>query len=245
MMMRQAREEGLHNNMEIERKAFKPLSEEVDNIYLTEEEVKALHNLDLSKFDLTPSNTKLKPSEINNLPVVRDVFLVGCYLAQRYSDYSRLNNGMIKTIDGKKYVELIQQKTREKVIIPIKPELDEILRRYDYNLPKTFQPKVNKGIKIIARAAGITEMIQDEKSRGGLIVKKEVPKCDLIKTHTARRTGCTLMFLAGLPSITIMKFSGHKTETEFLKYINVSKQETAILLSDHPYFGGTPLKVAK
>lgn len=238
MMMRQAREEGLHNNMEVERKAFKPLSEEVDNIYLTKEEVRALHTLDLLKFDLTQLNTKLKPSEINNLPVVRDVFLVGCYLAQRYSDYSRLNKGMIKTTDGRKYVELIQQKTRERVIIPIKPELDEILKRYDYTLPKTFQQKVNAGIKIIARLAGITEKIQIEQNRGGLTVKKEVAKCDLIKTHTARRTGCTLMYLAGLPSITIMKFSGHKTETEFLKYINVTKQETATLLSSHPYFNG-------
>jgi len=54
-----------------------------------------------------------------------------------------------------------------------------------------------------------------------------VPKNELIKTHLARRTGCTLMHLAGIPAIDIMKISGHKTEREFLNYIKVSKEETA------------------
>jgi hypothetical protein len=51
------------------------------------------------------------------------------------------------------------------------------------------------------------------------------------------------MYLAGIPTIDIMKISGHKTEKEFLKYINVSKEETAINLSDHPYFNRAGLKV--
>jgi hypothetical protein len=35
-IMRQAREEKLHNNLEIDHKAFKTVSEDVENIYLTE-----------------------------------------------------------------------------------------------------------------------------------------------------------------------------------------------------------------
>jgi hypothetical protein len=68
-------------------------------------------------------------------------------------------------------------------------------------------------------------------------------KKDLIKTHTARRTGCSLMYLAGIPVIDIMKVSGHKTEKEFLKYIKVGKEETAINLASHPYFNQSNLKV--
>lgn len=64
------------------------------------------------------------------------------------------------------------------------------------------------------------------------------PKYELIKTHTARRTGCTNMYLAGIPVIDIMKISGHKTEKEFMKYIKVSKLETAQNLSRHPCFTG-------
>lgn len=230
-IMRQAREEGLHNNLEIERKAFKTLKESVDSIYLTEAELKSIYILDLSEN---------RPAEI-----MRDVFLAGCYTAQRYSDYSRLNKDNIKTIDGNRVIVLTQKKTGEKCLIPIRPELEAILKKYDYTLPKTFEQKVNDEIKKIGEKAKITELVHIEKNRGGKIVKKDVKKCELIKTHTARRTGCTLMYLAGIPSIDIMKISGHKTEREFLKYIKVGKQETALRMAVHPYFIGNPLSIAK
>jgi len=34
----------------------------------------------------------------------------------------------------------------------------------------------------------------------------------------------------------IMAVSGHKTETEFLKYIRMEKEEAAIRISKHKYF---------
>ncbi|MFO7852017.1 MAG: hypothetical protein ACQERS_11285 [Bacteroidota bacterium] len=82
-----------------------------------------------------------------------------------------------------------------------------------------------------------------ETLKGGLKITSEVPKCDLIKTHTARRTGCTNMYLAGIKPIDIMKISGHKTEREFLAYIKTGKEETAKKLHSHPYFIGNQLKV--
>jgi hypothetical protein len=242
-IMRAAREEGYHNNMEIERKAFKTISEPTDEIYLTADELKKLYELDISGLDLTSLNTGLKPSEIKFLPVVRDVFLVGCYTAQRYSDYSHITKDNLKEYSGNKVIELIQAKTGEKCIIPIRPECDTILKRYDYTLPKTLEQKVNTGIKIIGKLAGITDVIHLEKNRGGMKVKTDAKKCDLICTHTARRTGCTLMYLAGLPVIDIMRVSGHRTEREFLKYVRVTKEQTAINLSNHPYFKGSVLKV--
>jgi hypothetical protein len=154
-------------------------------------------------------------------------------------------------IDGKKYVELIQKKTGTKCIIPMRPELDAILQRYDYTLPKTIEQKVNEGIKLIGDKAGITELIHVEKNKGGRVVKTEVKKCDLISTHCARRTGISLMYLAKdkkgnrIPIIDIMKISGHKTPKEFLKYVRISQEETAVALSLHPYFSGNLLKVVK
>jgi integrase len=65
-----------------------------------------------------------------------------------------------------------------------------------------------------------------------------VEKCDLVKTHTARRSGATNMYLAGVPTIAIMKITGHKTEREFMKYIRITEEQTAIELMSHPYFSG-------
>ena len=231
-IMRASRDEGLHQNNEIDRKQFKILKTDVDSIYLTEKEIKKLRDLDLSEnkvYDLT-----------------RDIFLVGCYTAQRFSDYSRINKSHIRKLEnGTQIIELRQQKTGEKVIIPIKPELLEILKKYDFNLPKTYEQKINENIKKVGEKAKIKEPQEIENIRGGLKLKTTLPKHELIKTHTARRTGATLMYLAGIPSIDIMKITGHKTEREFLKYIKVTKEQTAQNMALHPYFQTTPLKIVK
>ena len=231
VIMRLAEEEGLHTNVEYQRKSFKALTEKVENVYLTEAEIKKIYELDLSG--------------LKNLEIIRDVFLCGCYTAQRYSDYSRITKDMISEESGRKVIKLTQLKTGEQVIIPIKPELETILKKYDYTLPHTWEQKVNEHIKDIAKLAGIKEKVNFEEKKGGLTVKQSVPKNELIKTHTARRSGCTNMYLAKVPPIGIMQISGHKTEREFLKYIKVTKQQNADILSTHAYFIGNPLSIAK
>ena len=225
IVMRAARDHGLHNNTEIDRRKFKAITVEVHNIYLSEEELRRFYELDSSK---------LTPLQIE----ARDIFLIGCYTAQRFSDYSRISKKHIK----ENIIELIQQKTGEKVFIPIRPELKQILQKYDYSAPKTYEQKVNARIKEVGKIAEINETIVTEKIKGGLKVETKQPKYELIKTHTARRSGCTNMYLAGIPTLDIMQVSGHKTEKEFLKYINVTKKETAVSLAAHPYFSGNHLK---
>ncbi len=223
-IMRFARDEGLHKNNEIENRSFKAVTYSVDNIYLSEEELERIYRLDLS--------------ERPHYDLARDVFLVGCYTAQRYSDYSRIRKANIKG----NFIELTQQKTGERVIIPIRPVLMTILKKYNYKLPKTYEQKVNRYIKEVGRLAGIDEIVQTETIKGGLVVKKDEYKYELIKTHTARRSGATNMYLAGITSIDIMKVTGHKTEREFLKYIKVTKEQTANSLALHPYFSKSVMK---
>ncbi len=231
-IMRAARNEGLHNNNEIDNDDFRILKTDVDSIYLTETDLQKLRNLDLTEnkvFDLT-----------------RDVFLVGCYTAQRFSDYSRINKTQIKTLDnGTKVIELKQQKTGEQVTIPIKPELMEILNKYKFNLPKTHEQKINANIKKIGEKAKINEPIEIETIKGGLKLKTTTPKHKLITTHSARRTGSTLMYLAGIPTIAAMKITGHKSEKQYLQYIKITGEENAQKLALHPYFQTLPLKLVK
>lgn len=218
-ILNDAKELKLHNNTEYSNKSFKRTTQSVDKIYLNEIELRTIYNLDLSS---TP-----------HLGIARDVFLAGCYTAQRYSDYKRINVNHIKN-NG--FIELIQIKTGEKVIIPIRTELNEILKKYNYNLPKTYEQKINKYVKEIGKLADINEITTVETIKGGLKIKKQVPKYELISTHTARRSGATNMYLAGIPTIDIMKLTGHRTESSFLRYVKVTKQETAQNLSMHPFF---------
>ncbi len=227
IIMRAARDEGLHNNSSIESRKFRVLTAEVENIYLTETELKAIAAVDLK-------GNKAKE-------VARDVFLVGCYTAQRYSDYSTINEGNIRKLEnGQTVIDLKQQKTGNHVVIPARPEVLTILAKYGNSMPKSYEQKVNKHIKEIAREAKITESIEIEYIENGEKKRKTEEKCDLVKTHTARRSGATNMYLAGIPSISIMKITGHKTEKEFMKYLKISEEETAIELMSHPFFSGKP-----
>lgn len=222
IIMRDARELKIHNNTEIDNKAFKTSQLKIDNIYLSEKELKTIYNLDLSKN--------------NDYDISRDVFLVGCYTAQRYSDYSRINKNNIVVYNNDKFIELTQKKTGEKVIIPIRTELNKIFEKYNYNLPKTYEQKVNRNIKEICRIAQINTSIQTIKYKNGITVNADVLKYNLVTTHTARRSGATNMYLAGIPTLDIMKITGHRTTTSFMQYIKVTKQQTAENLHLHPYF---------
>lgn len=223
--MRAAKEEGLHNNSATEHKDFTSFKAEVQEIYLTDDELKTLYELDLS--------------QQSTLDIARDVFLVGCYTAQRYSDYSAINEKNIRRLEGGICViDLTQKKTDERVIIPVRPELAAILEKYGFNLPHTYEQKINARIKEVCQLAGIDELITIHLIRGGKNLSETLPKYKLVKTHTARRSGATNMYLAGIPTIDIMKLTGHRTESEFLKYIKVTKEETAHKLLLHPYFSG-------
>jgi integrase len=59
-------------------------------------------------------------------------------------------------------------------------------------------------------------MIDGEKKQRKRLVKGK--KYEFIASHTFRRTFCTLYF-GKMKNQDIMKISGHKKESEFLKYI--------------------------
>jgi integrase len=248
-IMRLAKDEGLHNNTATQQRKFKTIIVDTENIYLNENELNRIKELDLSGDGIieikNKKGEKVKISK-HELDISRDVFLIGCYTALRFSDYCRISKENIQTTGtGNKVIEIITKKTGEKVIIPIHPYLLQILKKYNYNVPKTWEQKINQRIKIVGELAKIDENIPIESVKGGLKVQKTVKKYDLIKTHTARRSGATNMYLAGVNSIDIMKLTGHKTETSFMKYIKTGKEETADKLSKHPFFNPIILKIAK
>lgn len=78
--------------------------------------------------------------------------------------------------------------------------------------------------------AKITQPIILNEVVGGKTAEKVVRKCDLIKSHTARRTGATNMLKMGYSLSEIMKVTGHTTEKSLLNYMKISKEENADLM---------------
>jgi integrase len=84
----------------------------------------------------------------------------------------------------------------------------------------------------------INSEVMYERTFGKTVVRKRVKKYTLISSHTARRTGATNMYLAGIPTFRIMLLTGHTTEKSFFRYIRIQKEENARMLSEHPFFKG-------
>ena len=159
----------------------------------------------------------------------RDVFLIGCYTAQRYSDYSRISPEHFQTTSsGNKVIDLVQVKTKQRVLIPLLfPELEVLLQKYKYKVPRTVEQPFNRAIKKIGELAGIDKDIVLTESIGGEVKERVVKKYELMTSHTARRTGATNLFLLGYSLLQITKVTGHTTTESLMDYIKVSLEENA------------------
>lgn len=207
--------------------------DKVEEIYLTEAELQALYEM---------------PLEDKTEDMVRDIFLVGCYTSQRYSDYSRIGKSNVSFHDGIGIVTLTQQKTGTEVTIPIlNDNLIRIFEKYNYELPFVNNSMLNRIIKDVIRKLSEKvpslreeiptrlrlDQIRREQSGSATFKRNRcgevlIPKYDLVTSHTARRTGITLMYLSHiLDTHEMMSISGHKTESIFNDYIKISGIEQA------------------
>lgn len=166
---------------------------------------------------------------------VRDHFIMGCMSGLRYSDYSRLNESNFDR--DLNMIRIKTQKTGVVVSVPMHRFVREIVRKYDYHLPK---PRCiqyfNRAVKDICRQVGLTEPILWERTVGTEVIRKEIPKWELISSHTARRSFATNMFFQNIPTYRIMLITGHKSESSFFKYIRVTREENAATLAGHLFF---------
>lgn len=197
------------------------INEEYIRVYLSENEIQRLAN-----FHFTGERAQ-----------VRDIFVIGCCIAQRYSDYSNLTRDNF--VNGN--IEILTKKTKVRVIIPIHHLIYDIIDRqkgYEFLVYKKSQQNFNKVLKHICKRAGITEKILVERTEGFRKVRRIFRKYELVSSHTARRSGATNMYLAGIPTFRIMLTTGHMTEAAFFCYIGIRKEENANILQNHPYFTG-------
>ncbi|MGA0556037.1 tyrosine-type recombinase/integrase [Larkinella sp. VNQ87] len=228
--MSAAVDEGFTTNLAFRK--FPNLREDAENIYLTENELKRIYELDLSKSA--------------RLEKVRDLFVFAAWTGLRFSDFSTLQPEHIKSDDGGNlYLDLKQHKTSARVRVPIENEaVSEILTKYNNRLPSGISnQKTNDYLKEICKLAEINERILKHVTKGGKQVIKTsegwgtmspgVEKWQLVTTHTARRSFATNMFKRGMPTLLIMKLTGHKKESEFLKYIKIDAEETNVLIRSY------------
>ena len=84
--------------------------------------------------------------------MVRDVFLLGYFSCQRYSDYSKLREENFITYDtGLGVISLTQKKTGNVVNVPIVDKrVNELCEKYHYDFPVLTEQQMNVKIKVVA-----------------------------------------------------------------------------------------------
>ncbi len=216
-----ATEKRYNSNLYFKSRKFKAFKEPGFSIYLNIDELNSLKDIDLSK----------EP----HLERVRDLFLVGCWTGLRFSDFTSIKK---ENIDDK-LLKIKTFKTGERVVIPILPTVRDILDKYegvyDGPLPPAISnQKMNSYLKQIAKRSELLNApIRQEKIKGGKKIEESYMKWELVTTHTARRSFATNMYKSGFPTLSIMKITGHQTESAFLLYIKVTSEENATRLLEH------------
>lgn len=189
-------------------KSFKGKSEKNEVIYLTEDELMTLYNLDL---------------EDERLKRVRDLFVYQCFTGVRYSDIQNISrddiSGATWTVRTKKTHQIIE--------IPLSSYPLSILAKYSdfpQPLPIISNQKMNTYLKELCEKANITEPVKVVKYKGSERIETTYKKFEVVGTHTARRTFISLSLQKGMKPDVIMAITGHTTYRMMQKYLKIADE---------------------
>lgn len=188
-------------------------------IALKEQEVETLINLDLTKDE--------------RLVKVRDLFALEILTGQRWSDLSKVLD--VKHISDSS-IQIYQQKTGERVFIPLHPKLKKhlayIFNKYPEGFPAISNQKFNEYLKDVCIAAKFERQHSWITMTGKQKITHSDFRYNLITSHTGRRTFCTLALKNGINPEVIMKVTGHKSYDQFREYVKVDDEDVNIAFED-------------
>ena len=235
-MLEAAFDLGYNKNKDYMKKFFKKPTAESDNIYLNQQELKAIHKKSFINHRTIILNNGIKLTG-DKLERAKDIFLISSFTGLRVGDAKKLRKQNIFSLKGKKYFQVHSQKTSKPLSIPIHPIVQEILDKRNGELPaKMPDQHINYALKKIGKIAGINEEVEKTTTKGGQPKLEKFKKYELICTHTGRRSFCTNAYRAGVVAQDIMTISGHSTERSFMLYLKLGESQKAQKIGEHPFF---------
>jgi integrase len=206
-------------------KDFKKLESKSLKTYLTMKQLDTMFSLDLSSYDEEYSK-------------VRDAYVfIAWTCGIRVGDYMQLNEEknlvyiQNPNTDKKQLcLSFNQSKTKKKVIAPVPPKAEVILKRNN-GLPRfSNEQKANEILKKVGKLCKFDKWCFSEETN------EKKRQYELMVNHSARLSFCTNAYKSGMDTIQIMAISGHKTPQVLLGYIGVSEEEQALRMTDTNYF---------
>jgi len=157
------------------------------------------------------------------LQQIKDMFVFCCYTGLAYQEMSSLRAHHIATgFDGNLWINMIRQKTKQPIAIPLLSQAEVILDKYkeegsDVVLPSISNQKFNSYLKEIAELVGIEKKLTH---------------------HIARKTfATTVLLLNGVPMEVVSELLGHSkitvTQEHYAKVVKSKVSEEIIRLKQH------------
>ena len=180
-------------------------------VVLTQHEIEALRGLDLH---FSP-----------RLERTRDLMIAQIFTGLRFSDLIRLETQHIQ----KGHIVIRMQKTNQTVKVPVFPPFAVVVAKYtnaetqQLQLPTLSNQKFNEYIKELCEfVPALRKPVNIEFKKRAETGTKDVPKLELISSHSARRSFCSLCLDLGFSIRETMQWSGHRTVAAFSRYIGLS-----------------------
>lgn len=145
---------------------------------------------------------------------IRDVFVFSCYTGLRWSDLVNLKPSNVKEKNGHKYISMKSVKTKSIFSVFLNKISEEIGIRYKFTFKDLENSDFNKYLKILLKETNMFDEVCNDET---------TPRYQKISIHRGRDTFITLLLEERVPINVIMKYTGHKSLSNFQKYIDKDK----------------------
>lgn len=170
-------------------------------------------------------NYKFSEGE-ENLELTRDRFCFACVTSLRHSDMEILKKADFDDYDNPTSFSFVSKKTHDSLTIFLNKYSKELYQKYKdiptrdgLMFPPRSNQKMNDKLKIIAERLGFTRDITKMQFCGKTRIDDTHRLCDVIATHTARRTFVVHTLEMGWSPQLVMSYTGHEDYDSMKPYI--------------------------
>jgi integrase len=173
---------------------------------LNKEEVNKLYKLDF---------------ENEKLNYIKDVFVFSCFTGMRWEELISFNPKDVHQVtDVGPIVEKMAKKTNEYFRVPLNSVALEIINRHNYIFNDYDNANFNKYLKILLKSTGWFDDDTIFLDDNGNYLKR----WQCVSVHRGRDSFCTMLVNDRVPLNEIMKYTGHKSISSLMKYIDLKSQ---------------------
>lgn len=158
----------------------------------------------------TQLNDLISLQHANSHILTVDLFTIQCLTGFSYCDLMNFKKEwIIKHSSGKEFIKYKRSKTESSIaIIPLTDKLSQVLKKYDYQIPKLSNAKYNKHLKSISTLINFDQNLT---------------------THIGRKTCGCIMLNNGYSIEYVSKILGHSSISTTQKYYTEIIEERMIL----------------